>query len=174
MNTMNEVFDRYVQECIPRLSPRTQIDYARHVSILRKHFGERVPADIKPRDVGRFLDVSTGKQHRNKQVAVLSAVMAKAMGKWYVDGVDSNPCHNVERHESHPRTRYVTDAEFAAVYAIAPPSVQMAMDFALLIGQRQGDILDLTWDNVHDTHIEVQQSKTGKIAERRSDVGRTG
>lgn len=162
METMNEVFDRYTNECVPKLGARTQIDYMRHLKILRAHFGDRVPGTIKPKDVGRFLDVQKGKMHRNKQVSVLSAVMSKAVGKWYIDGCDSNPCRNVERHESKPRTRYVTDAEFAAVRAIAPPAVQIAMDLALLTGQRMGDVLDMQWINVEDDFIRVTQSKTGK------------
>ena len=162
MNTMNDVFERYDRECVPELTPRTRRDYRRHLKVLREHFGHMVPGSIRPKDVGRFLDVQKGKQHRNKQVAVLSAVMSKAVGKWYVEGCDSNPCSNVERHPSKPRTRYVTDQEFSAVRAIAPPAVQIAMDLALLLGQRQGDLLDMAWIDVQDTHIELTQSKTGK------------
>jgi hypothetical protein len=61
MNTMNEVFDRYERECVPNLGIRTQIDYKRHLRILRQHFGHFVPGTIKPRDVGRFLDVQGAK-----------------------------------------------------------------------------------------------------------------
>src|SRR6202012_5852660 len=74
----------------------------------------------------------------------------------------SNPCQHVVRHDSHPRTRYVTDEEFHAVRGIAPPAVQIGMDLALLTGQRQGDLLDLMWDQVEDDHIRLTQSKTGK------------
>lgn len=170
MKTMNEAFDRYLKDCVPLLGARTQRDYIRHVEFLRRHFGSRNIVDVKPRDIGRFLDVETGKQHRNKQCAVLSAVFAKAMGKWYVDDLDKNPCHNVERHESFPRTRYVTDLEFKAVYDLARDPVQIMMDLALLTGQRQGDLLDLTWLNVQRDHIRVAQSKTGKnLAIRFSD-----
>jgi integrase len=162
MDTMNAVFDRYERECIPKLGARTQIDYMRHLKILREHFGHFAPGAIKAKDVGRFLDVETGKIHRNKVVSVLSAVFSKAIGKWYIDGIESNPCLKVERNESHPRTRYVTDAEFAAVRAIGSPSVQMAMDLALLTGQRQSDIVQLEWINVWPTHIDITQGKTGK------------
>ena len=162
MQTMNEVFDRYERECVPKLAPRTRIDYLRHVRILRAAFGERVPSEVRPRDVGRFLDVQTGKQHRNKSTAVLSAIFAKCVGRWFVDGCDSNPCQNVERHESHCRTRYVTDEEFQGVYACAPFAVKLAMDLALLTGQRQGDLLDMAWVDIHPTHWDLTQGKTGK------------
>lgn len=162
MKTMNDVFDRYVLECLPKLAPATQRQTLGHLRILRAAFGERVPADIKPRDVGRFLDVPTAKQHRNKIVATLSAVFTLAVGRWFVDDCDSNPCFRVERHESHPRTRYITDAEFWAVHAIAIHSVQVAMELALLLGQRQGDIIGLKWSKVDETLITIAQQKTGK------------
>lgn len=160
MATMNAVFDRFAKDCIPKLAPRTQIDYGRHLVVLRQHFGHLAPSAIKPKDIGRFLDVDRSFQMRNKQVSVLSAVFGKAVGKWYV--VDTNPCQNVERHETHPRTRYITDQEFHAVRGIAPPVVQIMMDLALITGQRCGDILDLSWEMIETDHIRLTQSKTGK------------
>lgn len=164
MNTMKEVFERYSAECIPKLGARTQRDYHRHIALLTRDFGHHVPTvnPIRPKDVGRWMDVPTGKQHRNKVCAVLSAVMGMAVGVWYVDGCDANPCANIRHHPSKPRSRYVTDDEFHAVRALAPFNVQLAMDLALLTGQRSGDVLDLTWSNIYSTHIDVTQGKTGK------------
>ena len=159
---MNEVFDRYDRECVPLLGARTQRDYLRHTQALRRDFGNFVPGTIKPRDVGRWLDVPRGKIHRAKVCAVLSAVMGMAVSSWYLDGCDSNPCSKVKRHRNPPRSRYVADDEFQAVRALAPFSLQLAMDLALITGQRQGDVLDLMWSNVYSTHIDVTQGKTGK------------
>jgi len=39
------------------------------------------------------------------------------------------------------RDRYVTDAEFLAVHGKADPTLQDAMDIALLTGQRPADVL---------------------------------
>lgn len=165
MKTMNEVFDRYVRDCLPKLAPSTQRQTIGHLKVLRAWCGHRVPtADpLKPRDIIRFLDVDTAKQHRNKIVATLSVVFTNAIGRWCVDGCEVNPCLKVVRHESRPRDRYVTDDEFFAVRALALPSVQIAMDLALLTGQRQGDIVQLRWANVHETYIEIRQGKTGKL-----------
>lgn len=135
MHTMNDVFDRYLLDHVPTLGAITQRDYKRHILVLREHFGDRVPGEIKPRDVGRFLDVKAGLQHRNKIVAVLSGVMTLAVGRWFVDGCDVNPCSAVERHPSFHRTRYITDAEFNAVRDLGPFCVQLAMDLALITGQ---------------------------------------
>ncbi|HEY4646977.1 MAG TPA: tyrosine-type recombinase/integrase, partial [Steroidobacteraceae bacterium] len=105
-------------------------------------------------------DVTKGKIQRNRQVAVLSAVYAKMVGRWYV--AEKNPCRDVERNPSKKRTRYVTDAEYKAVHAIMPARVQIAMDLALLTGQRQGDLLRLHWKNATEDGVFFQQGKTGK------------
>lgn len=158
--TMADCFDRYEREVLPTLEPRTQKDYRRHLVKLRKTFGHMAPNDLQPRDVGRFLDVDKGKIQRNRCVAVLSAVFTKAVGRWYV--ADKNPCASVERNPSKPRDRNVTDAEYAAVYAMHGPRMQIAMDLALLTGQRQGDLLRLHWKQVTAEGVAFRQGKTGK------------
>jgi integrase len=162
MTTLNELFDRYERDHIPKIAPRSQRDYRRHLDKLRSEFGIFEPSDIKPRDVGRHLDVPKGRIHRNKQIMVLAHVFSLAIGRWFIDGVTVNPCVNVARNESHPRDRYVADEEYLAVYRHAPLRVQMAMDLALLTGQRQGDILRLKWEQISSNGIFFQASKTGK------------
>jgi integrase len=160
VTTLADCFDRYAREVIPTLAPRTQKDYARHVALLRATFGHMRPDELKKIDIGRFLDRPKGLIQANRQVAVLSAIYAKMVGKWYV--CETNPCIGVERNPSKRRTRYITDAEFAAVYAIAPVRVQIMMDLALLTGQRQGDLLTLPLKNVSADGILFKQGKTGK------------
>jgi integrase len=158
--TIADYLDRYEREILPQHAPRTQKDYHRHLKILRREFGDRHPDSVQPRDVGRFLDVQTGKISRVRTIAVLSSVYTKMVGKWYV--AERNPCEKVERHKNPPRSRYVTDAEFDAIHAIMPPRVKIAMELALLTGQRQGDLLKLKWDDVDDDGAVFEQSKTGQ------------
>jgi integrase len=160
LTTIRACLDRYEREVVPTLAPRTQKDYHRHLNTLRAAFGDLHPNELKPRDVGRFLDVPKGKIQRNRVVAVLSGVYSKMVGRWYV--ADSNPCMKVERNESHKRTRYITDAEYLGVYNLMPVRVQIAMDLALITGQRQGDLLTLRNDQIHEKGIDFQQGKTGK------------
>ena len=166
---MNELFDRYVKECIPNLSWRSQRDYQSIVDLLRVHFGHMAPADVKPRHIVAFLDVEKGRIHRNRMVMILSMVFKKAIGKWCVDDELRNPCVGVERWPTKPRTRYVTDDEFSAFRATCPEVLQVAMDLALLTGQRQGDIVNLMWEKVNTIglprdkwFLDVKQGKTGK------------
>jgi integrase len=160
LTTLNDCFDRYERDVLPGLEPRTQKDYRRHLLILRKEFGHRDPNDLKPKDIGMFLDVDTGRIQRNRVVAVLSAVYTKAVGRWYV--ADRNPCTAVERNPSKRRSRNVLDVEFAGVYALASPRLRVAMDLALLTGQRQGDLLRMKWRDVTPEGWTMRQGKTGK------------
>jgi integrase len=157
---VQELLDRYRREVVPTMRERTQRDYARHLDKLGEVFGKLEANEVKPKDIGKFLDVAKGKIHRNRQVAVLSAVFSKAVGRWYL--VDRNPCRDVERNPSRKRDRYVSDDEYRIVYNAMPVRVQVAMDLAILTGQRQGDLLGLKWDQITPQGIRFQQGKTGK------------
>ena len=158
--TLADAFDKYEQEIVPTLGARTQKDYRRHLVVLRKFCGHVLIDDLEPKHIGKFLDVTTGRIQRNRQVAVLSAVYAKCVGRWYCAKL--NPCRDVERNPQKKRDRYVSHEEYAAVYAVMPPRMQVAMELALLTGQRQGDLLSLEWSKVTDEGVLFQQGKTGK------------
>jgi integrase len=73
-------------------------------------------------------------------MSCFSAVFRDAIG-W--KAVDVNPCRELKRLHEPSRDRYVDDAEFAAVYALASPVLQCMMDLATITGQREGDLLRL-------------------------------
>ncbi len=162
MTTVKDLIDRYRKEEMGHLAPRTHKDYLRNLEILTKKFGHYKAKALKPRDVGRFLDVPKGRIQRGKIVSVLSSIYKLAVGKWWV--VETNPCASVLMPKGTPRTRYVTDAEFHAVRNICSPAMQIGMDLALLTGQRQGDLVNLGWDQIDVINrlILVKQGKTGK------------
>ena len=159
--TVNMILDRFAQDYVPyELAPRTQKDYARHIELLREAFGTRIADDLRPRDFGPFLNVRKGKYSRVRQLAVLSSAFTEAVSTYFM--IERNVLRDVKRPRGRPRDRLVTDEEFAAFRATVPYRVKIAMDLALLTGQRQGDILDLKWSQVKDGAIQLEQSKTGK------------
>jgi integrase len=89
---------------------------------------------------------------------LLGHVFAKAI-RWGAATV--NPVRTLERMPKRRRTRYVTDAEYAAVYALASERMQIAMDLALDTGQRRGDLLSLTRAHLTGEGIVFRQGKTG-------------
>ena len=158
--TVNEILHRYERDCLDELAPRTQIDYRRHLVRLREVFGSAIAAELEPKDFGPFLNVKKGKFQRVKQLAVLSSAFTYAVRRWY--WIPRNVLRDVERPKSKPRDRLVTAEEFAAVRALAPYRIQLAMDLAVMTGQRQGDLLSLRWIDIRDMAIQIYQSKTGK------------
>mgnify|MGYP006921349757 CR=1 FL=1 len=159
LRTLGDCFDKFSREELPKKSKATQKNYGLCLERLRRAFGHMRPDDVRPRDIGRYLATGRGVM-RNKEISVLSAVYTKCVSRWYC--AETNPCRNVERNETRPRDRYVTDAEFDAFRATVPERVRIAMDLALLTGQRQGDLLRLEWAAVTDEGIRFQQGKTGK------------
>lgn len=166
---MNDLFDKYEAECIPSLMPRSQRDYRGIMLILRAAFGDKEARDVKPRHVYDFINVPTGRIHRNRMVTILSTVFHKAMGRWCLDDDLTNPCKVVERWPTKARDRYVTSAELKPFRETCCPQLQIAIDLAVLLGQRQGDLVGLTWEQVRTVgiprdqwHIKFRQSKTGK------------
>lgn len=158
--TVNEILNRYERDCLPDLAPRTQRDYTRHLAHLRVGFGSAIAAELRPKDFGPYLDIKRGRFQRVRRLAVLSSAFTQAVSYWYV--LPSNVLRDVKRPRSKPRDRLVTAEEFAAVRAIAPYRVKLAMDLAVLTGQRQGDLIDLHWSQIRGMEIHLEQGKTGK------------
>ena len=117
------------------------------------------PDKVTPQDIYAYMDARDAPVRANREKALLSHVFSYAI-RWGV--VADNPCRNVKRNTERPRKRYVTDAEFDAVYDMASPMIQCAMMISLLTGLRQGDILKLQIQSLTDEGIEVRTSKTGK------------
>ncbi|MGC3959588.1 MAG: tyrosine-type recombinase/integrase [Verrucomicrobiota bacterium] len=164
MFTVSDMLDRFVPEHFPKLARRTQIDGLRHVEILKEQFGHIEASELKPKQIGQWMNggPARGKIQRGKIVSVLATAYRYAVGEWFV--VDSNPTRDLRMPKGKRRTRYVTDAEFQAVRAICKPRLQAAMDLALITGQRQGDILKMKWSDIDVNRrlIHMKQGKTGK------------
>ncbi|MDE9447765.1 tyrosine-type recombinase/integrase, partial [Xenorhabdus bovienii] len=84
--------------------------------------------------------------------------------KWgYERGmVKGNPCTGVKQYKEKARERYITDAEYTALYSVSPAIVKMAMELAYLCCARQADVLSLTRSQLMEKGIFIRQGKTGK------------
>jgi hypothetical protein len=61
MPTVNDILDRFARDHVPTLSKRTQIDYRRHISVLRDQFGARDAEKLVADDFDEFMNVSKGR-----------------------------------------------------------------------------------------------------------------
>jgi len=142
LHTMNAVFDRFIAEKLPLLAPRTQSDYTGYIENLRLYFGEGPPADVTSGDVFDYRNKRAKKSvvQANREKSCLSSVFT-ACNEWKLR--NDNPCKLVPKLNEGERDRYVTDEEFLAVYRLATPVLQVAMDLATITGQREGDLLKM-------------------------------
>jgi integrase len=142
------------------LSYDSQKDYQKYASKLMPVFGKMSPDNIKPEHVRKYMDKRglKSKTQANREKAFMSRVFSWSYERGYVKG---NPCKGVRQFKEVARERYITDAEYAAVYAAGDDIVKAAMELAYLCCARQADILSLTRDQLVSAGIYIKQGKTG-------------
>jgi integrase len=159
LRTMADLCDKYAVEVLPQKAQKTQRNQALYIKRIRAAFGHMKPAEVRPKDMYQYV------QHRakstpttaNRELEVLKHMFKKAV-QWGV--VDENPGREVEKVRLQKRTRYVEDGEFNTVHSLASPTLQVAMDLAVLTGLRRGDLLRLTRENLTDDGILITPAKT--------------
>lgn len=178
-------FGEFLTDCKLRvsagsLSQRTLDDYAGYADYggpLLAYFGRMFPDQIKPSHVQKYLEdnAALGRPTpANRERACLSSMLS-----WLIrtgraaDGFTVNPCmraSGVRRNAESPRQRYVTDAEYRAVYDEAADSVKLAMELVYRTLQRpEVDVLSWTPANIKQKDdnrvLSFVQSKTGRKIE---------
>lgn len=156
---MAAIMDRYLREVAPTKAPRTRDNNEREIVPLRKVFGAMEPDDVTPQEIYAYMD-RRPPIAANREVALLSSVFKHAI-RWGL--ATDNPCRLVSRNKETPRDRAVETWESDAVYNLAPPMIQCAMDLAIITALRLGDILKLNErENVRKEGLYCATGKTGK------------
>lgn len=147
-------------------APRTQADYRALIAKIERKFGRFPIAALSDRRArGEFLNwrdelAKTSRRQADYALAVLALVLA-----WAFDRGDApaNPLERPSKTYRADRAGQVwSDADIAAFRKAAPTHLRLALDLALWTGQRQGDLLRLTWGSYDGATIRLRQSKTGR------------
>jgi integrase len=142
----------------------TRRDYVRLLRRIETDFGDLPLEALADRRVrGDFLGwrdklAKSSRRQADYALAVLALILA-----WAVDRglVAVNPLERPGRTYKADRTESVwTESDEAAFRAAAPPHLALALVLAINTGQRQGDLLRLTWAAYDGAAIRVRQSKT--------------
>ncbi|MCU7976106.1 tyrosine-type recombinase/integrase [Shewanella sp. SW36] len=158
--------DRLVMEYLDsanfkELAPRTQRDRDRELNVFSKVFGSMLPDRIEPHHIRRYVDLrgQSSKTQANHELAAASVMFA-----WgYERGrCKSNPAKGIKKFKVKARDRYITDSEFDALLSCAEVRLKIACEISYLCAARQGDVLQLTWSQVNEDGLFIQQGKTGK------------
>lgn len=128
---------------------------------LRSVFGRVLIDGIQPHHVRAYLDKrgEQAKARANREKALLSHIFNKVREWGYTDA--TNPCQGVKGFKEAGRDRYVSDAEFRAVWEKADATLRDAMGLALLTGQRPADVLKIERSDIRDGALSIKQHKTG-------------
>lgn len=93
-------------------------------------------------------------------ITVLARILSVARDR---ELIERNPLEKVEKISAGTRRETIwTDEQVAKFKAKAGAKLSVAIDLARWTGQRQGDLLALTWSAYDGTHISLRQSKTGR------------
>jgi hypothetical protein len=124
-------------------------DYIRHIKAIEAEFGDfPLGALTDRRTRGEFMAWRDRLALRSRRQADYAwSVLARVLS-WALDRglILANPCEKGGRLYRAMRTDKVwTDADEAAFLASAPPHLHLPLILALWTGQRQGDLLRLSW-----------------------------
>lgn len=147
------------------LAERTRKDYNKLLLKIEEEFGDFPLSALGDRRTrGEFMAWRDRNALRSRRQADYAyAVLARVLSWSHNRGITAiNPCERggrVYRASRSDRVWAKTDEE--AFYASAPTHLHLALALALWTGQRQGDLLRLTWTAYDGKTIRLRQGKTG-------------
>lgn len=161
--TMGDVIDKYRLEVLPlKRSQQTREDEGRSLDRLKKAFGHMLQDNLTAVHCYQYMDRRRDKNGKPVPVAakheiVLLGHVCKKGIRWGSGTL--NPASRLE-HEKRERRRKVPMEWVDQLRALASPRMRLAIDFAVMVGQRRADTLKLRWMDVQEGGIYVQQGKT--------------
>lgn len=148
------------------LAPRTRKDYVRQIRQIETEFSSFPLAALTDRRTrGEFLAWRDNLAVKSRRQADYTFATFAAILAWATDRglVASNPCARPGKLYRSKRTEAIWTAEDeTALQAVAPRRIWLAFMLAIWTGQRQGDLLRLTWKAYDGNHIRLRQSNGGR------------
>jgi integrase len=148
-----------------KLAPKTQKAYLSYIGRIELEFGSMPIAAINdPRSRGDFLEWRDAMSATPRAADYAWTTLARILS-WGKNRslLTNNPCEMGGRlYRGGSRAELVwKPADLQKLMAHASPEVMAAVILALWTGQRQGDLLRLTWKSYNGRTINLRQSKSG-------------
>jgi integrase len=147
------------------ISDRTRRDYVKQIKRIEGPFSDfPIKALGDPRARAVFLDwrdelAQTSLRQADYAYQTLARILSWALKRGLIN---KNPCAEGGKLYRGSRIDKIwSDEEVARFLKAAPPHLRLAMVLAVNTGQRQGDLLKLTWSAYDGQIIRVRQKKTG-------------
>jgi integrase len=148
-----------------RLAPTSRRAYLTYIKLIEDTFGDLPLAALADRRVrGEFKiwrdSFAATPRKADYAWTTLARIMSFAKDRGMIA---TNPCEKGGRLYAADRTDKVWgEPEIAALLAVASNEIKLALVLALWTGQRQGDLLRLSWSSYDGSHVRFRQSKTGR------------
>lgn len=148
-----------------RLKASTRQSYQAAIDTIEAEYYDLPLAAVSEPGARRlFIEWRDGFAETPRKADMLLTVLAR-MFSYALDleMIVRNPLERVGKLADGTRREAIwTDAQIAAFHAHAHPKLRLAMELARWTGQRQGDLLRLTWTAYDGKHITLRQGKTGR------------
>lgn len=161
--TVASIIAHYKATELPTLKPSTRKDYARYIRMIEAKFGTMPLAALAEHGARSvFKDwrqgMATTPRKADLAWSVLQRIFSVALDD---ERITRNPCEAAGRLAKTGTRKEIiwTAAEKAKLAAHAPRHIYEAFLLAWWTGQREGDILRLTWSNYDGQYIRLQQGK---------------
>lgn len=141
-------------------NPHTAKSYRRYVDRVTEMIGDMPVSYLKAAHVWRLRDKMADKPRTANYVLQVFGTMVQ----WGVKRGwrDDNPVRVVDPLKANGQRRPWTDQEVEVAFNRFPTELILPVALALYTGQRQADVLRMTWSAYDGDGIEVRQSKTGE------------
>jgi integrase len=139
---------------------RTKVLNERHLGIISASWGSLVVRGLRPRHVLELRDKLADRPRMADQVvSILSAMISWGIPREFSD---SNPCAEIKKLSKSEAYAPWSWAQIQHAKQHLPAHLWHVVALALYSGQRQSDVLGMTWNRIVDDGVEVMQSKTRK------------
>jgi integrase len=158
--TVAALIERAIGDAAERVRPSTLKQYRTAAAKLQAALIEFTPEQVQPRHVAQLMDHhrhTPNMANRMRSVLKLAFDIAVRAGT-----VPANPVSVIAPHRERRRDRYLTGAEYRAIWQEASPTLRDIIDLCYLTAQRISDVLSIRLADLTDAGIEIRQQKTGK------------
>ncbi|HSR78407.1 MAG TPA: tyrosine-type recombinase/integrase, partial [Xanthobacteraceae bacterium] len=149
-----------------RLAPETQRGYGKALILIEREFRDfPIAALTDRRSRAVFMEWRDRIALRSRRQADYCWTVLARVLSWALDRglAPANPCSRGGRlYRANRVDKVWTEQDEATFLARAPAHLHLPLMLALWTGQRQGDLLRLSWGAYDGTHIRLHQSKRGR------------
>lgn len=125
---------------------------------LERELGHLDAWDVTTRDLAQYLRTLKSDNVRVRYRARLCELFDTAVAEGYSE---NNPARALRAPVPEVLRSRLTYEAYQAIYAVAEPWLQNAMDFGLQTLQRRDDLVNLRWSALKEDALHVEQGKSG-------------